>query len=75
MLRLEDQVQKRTRNLAEAVEQMERENEERAAAERQLRASEERLQSVTDSAPLGIIMLAADGNIQFWNPAAERVFR
>lgn len=74
MLQLEDQVKKRTRNLAEAVEQMQRENEERAAAERQLRASEEQLQSVTDSAPMGIIMLAADGKIQFWNPAAERIF-
>lgn len=32
------------------------------------------LQALLQASPLAIIALDADGNVQFWNPAAERIF-
>ncbi|MBN1263850.1 MAG: response regulator [Anaerolineales bacterium] len=71
---LEQQMKKRTKKLADAVEQVKEGNSVRSQAELQMRISEERLSSVTQSAPLGIIMLDKNGAIEFWNPAAERIF-
>jgi PAS domain S-box-containing protein len=51
-----------------------REELERLVAERssELRESEFRMQTITDSAYDAIIMMDANGNISYWNPAAER---
>ncbi|MBL7648285.1 MAG: PAS domain S-box protein [Candidatus Hydrogenedentes bacterium] len=38
-----------------------------------LRESEARLRSITDAARDAILMLTPDGQISFWNPAAERI--
>ena len=46
---------------------------ERQKAQAALRGSEERLSAITGSAKDGIIMLDADGNVCFWNPAAEQL--
>ncbi len=41
---------------------------------RALRENEEKLQSITSSAQIAIIMLDNSGNISFWNEAAEKTF-
>jgi len=46
---------------------------ERQQAEAALRESEEHLSAITNSAKDGIIMLDANRNVCFWNPAAERL--
>jgi len=43
-------------------------------AEKDLQASEARMRSVTDSANDAILMIDHNGNIAYWNPAAERIF-
>ncbi|MCA1658668.1 MAG: PAS domain S-box protein, partial [Verrucomicrobiaceae bacterium] len=47
---------------------------ERKRAEKELRASETRFRSVTQSVAEAIISADPKGNIIFWNPAAERIF-
>jgi PAS domain S-box-containing protein len=42
--------------------------------ESKLRASDSRIQAITDSAHDAILMMDNQGNISFWNPAAERIF-
>jgi two-component system cell cycle sensor histidine kinase/response regulator CckA len=39
-----------------------------------LRASEEKLQAITGSAPDAIILMDDQGQISYWNPAAEKMF-
>ena len=39
-----------------------------------LRESESRLSSITDSAQDAILMMDTQGNLTYWNPAAERIF-
>ncbi|MBF0330882.1 MAG: PAS domain S-box protein [Candidatus Omnitrophica bacterium] len=46
----------------------------RKQAEEALRQSEERTRSITDSAKDAILMVDANGAVNFWNPAAERIF-
>lgn len=46
----------------------------RTAAEQRLRESEETLRTVADSARDAIVMINDDGQITFWNHAAESVF-
>jgi len=46
----------------------------RKRMEQELRASELRLRTITDSAQDAILMMDADGNISFFNPAAEKLF-
>ncbi len=46
----------------------------RAKAEQQLRQSETIFRTIASAAQDGIIMLDADGNVSFWNRAAERIF-
>jgi PAS domain S-box-containing protein len=47
---------------------------ERRKAEQALRDSETRLRTITDSARDAIIMVGPEGEITYWNPAAERIF-
>jgi PAS domain S-box-containing protein len=47
---------------------------ERRKNEEALLASESRLRAITQSAQDGIIMMDPRGSIEFWNPAAERLF-
>ncbi len=42
--------------------------------EEKLRESEEKYHSITNATIAAIITMDADGNISFWNPAAERIF-
>jgi PAS domain S-box-containing protein len=46
----------------------------RKLAEEALRRANERLQTVIQSSPLAIFSVNADGIVQSWNPAAERLF-
>ncbi|MDQ1265027.1 MAG: domain S-box protein [Bacteroidota bacterium] len=46
----------------------------RKRAEEALRASQERLSTITNSAMDGIVMMNNEGNISFWNPAAKEIF-
>ncbi|MCX6833066.1 MAG: PAS domain S-box protein [candidate division Zixibacteria bacterium] len=46
---------------------------EKCEADEKLRESKERLSAITGSAKDGIIMLDVDGNVCFWNPAAEQL--
>ncbi len=39
-----------------------------------LRATNAELEALIDVSPLAIMMLDADGNVQLWNPSAERIF-
>ncbi|MBI3911017.1 MAG: PAS domain S-box protein [Armatimonadetes bacterium] len=47
---------------------------ERRRAEEVLRETSETLQAMFQASPLPIVALDPDGNIQLWNPAAERMF-
>ncbi|MBC7248740.1 MAG: PAS domain S-box protein [Anaerolineae bacterium] len=47
---------------------------ERKRMEEALREREETLRSITSSAQDGIVMIDHDGNITFWNEAAEKIF-
>jgi PAS domain S-box-containing protein len=47
---------------------------ERKRAEEALRESEEKYRTITSTAQDGIIMSDSEGNISYWNPAAERIF-
>jgi|GEM_PF-6390069 len=46
----------------------------RKKMEEALLESEERFHAISDSAQDAIIMMSEDGNISFWNKAAERIF-
>jgi PAS domain S-box-containing protein len=48
--------------------------EERKRSEAALRESEERFRCITASAQNAIIMMNSQGNISYWNEAAEKVF-
>ncbi len=47
---------------------------ERKKAENELRESEEKLRTITQTAQDAIVMMDENGNISFWNPSAERIF-
>ncbi len=47
---------------------------ERQHAERTLRKTNETLQALIRSAPLGIVAVDADSRVIIWNPAAEKMF-
>ncbi len=47
---------------------------ERNQAEEALRESEERLRTITNTAKDAIVMIDNQGNISFWNHAAEKIF-
>lgn len=46
---------------------------ERNKTEEKLRESEERIRAITDSAHDAILMMDKDGNISYWNSAAEHI--
>lgn len=46
---------------------------ERKQAEEKIRESEESISAITDSAHDAIIMMDNNGNISYWNPAAEQI--
>ena len=47
---------------------------EAGAAQKQILQGQERLRSITESTPNGIIMVDAAGMITFWNPSATTIF-
>ena len=47
---------------------------ERKKAEADLKDSEERFHAISISAQDAIIVIESDGNVTFWNPAAEKIF-
>ena len=57
---LEERIEKRTAELREANEELRQANQVRRA--------------VVQSSPLAIWAVDLDGNVTFWNPAAERIF-
>ena len=54
--------------------QLNEEIEERKQAEEALRESEEKYRTITATAQDAIVMMDNEGNISYWNPAAERMF-
>ena len=48
--------------------------EKKLRTESSLRASEERLRGITDSAQDAILMMDTQGAISYWNPSAETIF-
>jgi len=59
-----------TRNITERKKS----EKERKHAEEALRDSNEKLAALFESSPMAIITLDPDGNVTFWNPAAEKMF-
>ena len=49
-------------------------DEKRKCAEEALRESEEKFRVISDSALDAVIMIDGEGNVVYWNPAAERTF-
>jgi PAS domain S-box-containing protein len=47
---------------------------ERRRREEEVREAEERFRAVIESAPVAIVEIGLDGNVNLWNPAAERIF-
>jgi PAS domain S-box-containing protein len=47
---------------------------ERKRAERRLRESEQKFRSISSTAKDAILMMDPEGNISYWNPAAEEMF-
>ena len=71
---LEELVKERTAELTLVNEQLKEEIAERVQAEKALRESEEKFRTISVSAQDSIIMIDNEGNISFWNEAAERIF-
>jgi len=71
---LEDLVESRTIEITKANKQLQQEVTERKKAEGELRDSEEKFRMITTSALDAIIMMDDNGNISFWNEAAEEIF-
>ncbi len=64
---LEELVEERTADLKKEVS-------DRTAIEQALRSSEERLQTIVDQSPMGIILWNTDFEVSQWNRAAEKIF-
>jgi PAS domain S-box-containing protein len=71
---LEDLVESRTIEITKANKQLQEEVTERKKAEGELRDSEEKFRKITASALDAIIMMDDNGNISYWNEAAEEIF-
>ena len=72
--RLEELVAERTMELKTANEQLTREISGRNKILEAMRESESSLKALTESARDAILMMDPDGNVSFWNAAAERIF-
>ena len=57
-----------------AVIEMVEDITERKRAEEELRHSNEMFRALIQASPLAIFLLNEDGEVQIWNPAAERIF-
>ena len=71
---LEEEVARRTAELADTNRALRAEIAERKRAELALRDRESRLRSIVESAVDGIILIDERGTIEAFNPAAERIF-
>jgi PAS domain S-box-containing protein len=72
--RLEIKVAERTQEISKINQDLERDIEVRTLAESAMRDSENRLQSLVDSAAAGIITIDDKGVVESINSAAERLF-
>lgn len=70
----EARVRERTAELVQTNRALQRQISERQRVEKALRLSERRLHSIVSTAVDGIIVLDAQGQIEFFNPAAEELF-
>jgi PAS domain S-box-containing protein len=71
---LEQRVMKRTSELARAIEALKAEIDGRKQAEELLQESENKFKGIATAAHNAIILMDNDGNIIYWNDAAERIF-
>ncbi|TFG36912.1 MAG: PAS domain S-box protein, partial [Desulfobacterales bacterium] len=60
--------------LEQRVKELEKQTANRTRGEKALQASEDIFKAISASAQDGIIMMDNDGNISYWNEAAERIF-
>ncbi|NVM21715.1 MAG: PAS domain S-box protein [Desulfobacterales bacterium] len=60
--------------LKKSVKELGKEAAERKRAEKAARESEEKFKAITASAKDAIIMMDDEGNISYWNEAAEKIF-
>ncbi len=65
---LEQEIQKKTAALRNEIN-------ERARVEKELRESEQKFRTISASAQDAIIMMDSQGDISYWNKAAEKIFR
>ena len=68
------ELSKRLKDYSEMKDRALRELEQRQQAESSLRRNESKLRGITDSSMDAIIMVDSSGRVNFWNPAAERMF-
>lgn len=71
---LEQRVQQRTAELADANASLRVEIAERQRTEVALRHTNDTLQALVMASPRAIVMLDREGNVKIWNPAAEQMF-
>jgi PAS domain S-box-containing protein/putative nucleotidyltransferase with HDIG domain len=72
--RLEELVEERAAKLKTVNVELEREVGERKRAEEELRESEEKFRTISASALDAIIMVDSQGEVSYWNDAAEKIF-
>jgi PAS domain S-box-containing protein len=71
---MELRVNQRTEQLSNAYEELQNEIFRQSLMERELRESEEKFKTIGNSAQDAIVMIDDNGNITFWNRAAEKIF-
>ena len=71
---LEEEVQRRTVELGEANRALKAEAAEKMRADLTLRDREARLRSIVESVVDGILVIDQWGNVEAFNPSAERIF-
>ena len=72
--KLERRVQERTADLARSNEALRHENSERQQVEQALRASEEHMRLIIETAYDAYVAMDASGQITDWNAQAEKTF-
>ncbi|MBC8554180.1 MAG: PAS domain S-box protein, partial [Candidatus Brocadiales bacterium] len=71
---LEQRITERTAELEIVNEKLKREVKERRKIEKTLKESEEKFRMISDAAHDAIVMVDENGDISYWNKAAERIF-